>query len=102
MVAFLVYFCVCLSVPISLSIVLFLIYHRLYIITFSGGLLLNAPLISFDNDDHSNITYLASTFILDYEVIGTHISSIDLFAFVTGQECFRRSNWNLTTCNRVA
>src|SRR5215210_6933107 len=46
---------------------------------FSGGLLLNAPLISFDNDDHSNITYLASTFILDYEVIDTHISSIDLF-----------------------
>jgi hypothetical protein len=69
----------CLSVPICLSIVLFLMYHRLYIITFSGGLLLNAPLISFDNDDHSNITYLASTFILDYQVIGTHISSIDLF-----------------------
>jgi hypothetical protein len=79
MVVFLVYFCVCLSVPICLSIVLFLMYHRLYIITFSGGLLLNAPLISFDNDDHSNITYLASTFILDYQVIGTHISSIDLF-----------------------
>jgi hypothetical protein len=79
MVVFLVYFCVCLSVPICLSIVLFLMYHRLYIITFSGGLLLNAPLISFDNDDHSNITYLASTFILDYEVIDTHISSIDLF-----------------------
>jgi hypothetical protein len=37
------------------------------------------PLISFDNGDHSNTTYLASTFILDYEVIDTYISSIDLF-----------------------
>jgi hypothetical protein len=80
MVVFLVYFCVCLSVPIlSFYRFVFLMYHRLYIITFSGGLLLNAPLISFDNCDHSNITYLASTFILDYEVIDTHISSIDLF-----------------------
>ena len=37
------------------------------------------PLISFDNGDHSNTTYLGSTFILDYEVIDTYISSIDLF-----------------------
>jgi hypothetical protein len=76
MVVFLVYFCVCLSVLICLSIVLFLMHHRLlynYFLKRSS----ECPLISFVND-HSNITYLASAFILDYEVVVTHISCIDL------------------------
>ena len=36
------------------------------------------PLIFFDNGDRLNVIYLASAFILDYEVVDTHISSIDL------------------------
>jgi hypothetical protein len=67
---------VCLSVPICLSIVLFLMHHRLlnnYFLKRSS----ECPPISFVNG-HSNITYFASAFILDYEVVVTHISCIDL------------------------
>jgi hypothetical protein len=56
---------VCLSVPICLSIVLFLMYHRLLYNYFLRRYSSECPLISFDNGDHSNITYLASAFILD-------------------------------------
>ena len=76
MVVFLIYFCVCLSMLICLSIVLFLMHHRFlynYFLRRSS----ECPLISFDND-HPNITYLASAFILNYEVVVTHISCIDL------------------------
>jgi hypothetical protein len=73
MVVFLVYFCVCLSVPICLSIVLFLMYHRLLYNYFLRRSSSECPLISFDNGDYPNTTYLASTFILDYEVIDTYI-----------------------------
>lgn len=80
MVVFLVYFCACLSVCAYLSFYRFVfdvsqaVYN--YFLRRSSS---ECPLISFDNGDHPNTTYLASTFILDYEVIDTHISSIDLF-----------------------
>ena len=79
MVVFLVYFCVCLSICAYLSFYRFVFDVSQAVYNYFLSRSSECPLISFDNGDHSNTTYLASTFILDYEISDTSISSIDLF-----------------------